>query len=676
MKQKIIFILVIMLSLALFLSGCTDEKTPAGPPSDPKQDESKDTNYNLPPIDTTQPIPENPIEGETKTLELGNLEITYYNKVYSNSLIFLGGDLIIKVKNTGESNETVYSETSGEIPSWNMHFFSFQNNTNTIKPDEAKEYHYFASLDSGGQFDLDFSFWQNQDKSDKVTATISFYCENSRLEFPSTAQIYGGVYDKETNKPIEDAEVVCYYYTGREKAWSERSSEQGNYFLTIPSAEDITSFFGNQDVYYDSLGFFIFVEHDGYEYYYEDGFNLDRGEQYKFDIYLKPLDTKTDYTVDWEEKVEDYYGFFWLNVDDNWNRLFATQAKHPPELVYENGEYYQTNIYMFDVSNGEKLWSYPTNSECWGSDITSNGNYCAAGSHDQTTYLINSDDGTLKWSANSGGMNREVEFSNDNTLLLAGPAESSGTNYDFALYRVADGSIQKGFDYGDWLRNSRFTYDDSEFVVGMGGGQLAMYETSSGDMLWEHFIGEFPLFLEIDDDKNVYATGKGRTLFSYDKNGDIRWSTRIPDHTLTSGTISTDGSYLVLGSVGSWIYYIDSDTGEIIWRTRQAVHSEKVDEEISTVGHNAVSISKDGEYIAVGGGPANHLTVLNTKGTKIFEHTSELNDDSILNDKWASIGAGASEGTQKGIMCTVISENGERIIAGYGDNYVRSFVKN
>ncbi len=690
MKKMLMIALVFLFVLAGFLGGCTEEVSDKEKTSDLLDDSGNndlqnnsdddvgydDDSYDFPPIDTSTSFPEIPVEGELKTVSLGDLEISYFDTVYAHTVYFLGGDLFIDVENKGSSSEVVYSSPSGEPPSWNMHFFSFQNTTNVIGPGETKRFHYFCSLDSSGSFNLSFSFWQESDESDKVSFDVMFYSESNRIDFPSNALIYGTVYDKETNQPLENVEVESYFYTGRERAWRENTNDKGQYYLQVPSTSDLVSYFGSQKLAYDSLNHFVFVDYSGYEYFYSDDITLDSGGKYKLDIYLEPVENQDSYSLDWDEKVSDHYGFFWLNVDDEWDNCFATQAKHPPELFDENDDYVSTNVYMFDVSTGNQEWSYPVNSECWGSDITSDGSFCAAGSHDTHTYVIESDSGELGWQADSGGMNRWVEFSNDDNLLLTGPVADGNDNYDFGIYNVSTGVLEKKFSYGEWIRNSCFSKNDEVFVVGMGGGNLAMYETGSGQKIWEQWVGEFPLFLEIDDDKNVYATGKGRTLFSYDSNGMLRWSLRIPDHTITSGVISADGNRLYLGSVGSWVYCVDSDSGEIIWRHKQTEHSETVDKEISTVGHNAVSISDCGNYLAVGAGPANHLTVFNKKGTTLFEHTSDHNTDSILDDKWATIGGGASEGSQKGIICTVISNNGERIIAGYGDNYVRSFTKN
>ena len=612
MKIHLLFLVFLLIVFFIGLSGCEKlgiKNNIDAPPMDDKYN-----GFHLPYIDVSQPAPKMPVSVNISRKHLGNIEITYNDIVYAHQIYSLGGDLFIHLKNNGDEVETVYIDKAEDIalqnniPSWNRHFFSFQNTTITLEPGEEKILHYFASMDDVGEFDVDFDFWQKADKSDKVTTNVVFYSDNQPIEFSGTAIIYGYVRDKQTHQPLRDVEVVCCFYNGREYASREHTDEFGRYVLVVPGVDDVEAFFEEQELSYDSLDHFIYVDHPGYEYYYKGDINVRRGEKLRLDIDLEPAED-VSYTLGWEGKVEDYFGFFWLNVDDSWSKVFATQAKHPPEL------HRATSIYLYDVETGEQLWRYPVGDECWGSAITSDGVYVAAGSHDGYVYVINTSGGTLRWSKNCGAVNREVEFSHDGRLLLTGPYRG----YDFVLFNVEDGSpvlVYSGFN--QWLRNSRFTMDDSRFVVGLSGGYIAMFNTSDGSMIWENWIGEFPLFLAVDQKGNTYACGKGRTLFSFDSTGNIRWSYRVPDHTVTSGGISEDGSKLVIGTVGGWIYLIDTSDGNVLWRTRLPF-AAITGEAVTSVGHNAVSISSDGGFIAVGGGPANILIILNEKGTRVFE---------------------------------------------------------
>jgi outer membrane protein assembly factor BamB len=665
-KQSVVVLIIVVITLSL--CGCTGPEKNSGDNNPLPGGGGNNEDFQLPSLTNLAPLPEPPVTGEEKTIVLGNLEFTYYDAIFSDGIFSLGADILIHVKNNGTATDTFYTQrdldmrAAYQIPNWVMHFFAYQTATITLQPSEEKTLHYFSSNDGSGEFTVNFEFWQQTDQSDKIIAPINITSLTESHTFETTSAIYGYVLDKTTQQPIGNAEVIVNFYNGRETAARETTDAQGRYVASTPSIDDITAYFGGQEITYQSLGFFVTVQKDGYEYYYQDEVSPERGEQLRLDINLTPKETTETYTLDWENNVSDYYGFFWLKIDDDWNYVAASQAKHIPELNKA------THFYFFDAKTGEQKWSFPTENECWGFDINQDGTLVAAGCSDGYVYVVNTNDGSLHWKKDSGGMNRFVEFSHDGTLLLTGPAPS-GTNtaYDFVLYNVSDGSIVRGFSgYNNWLRNGRFTDDDSKFVVGLSGGYVAMFDTTSGERLWENYVGEFPLFLAIDNQDNTYACGKGRTLFSFDKDGDLRWSYRVPDHTTTAGMITPDGSHVVIGTVGAWVYDFNGATGEVRWRQR--ITGENV-------CHNAVSVSSGGGYVAIGSGPDNVLTIFNTKGTKIFEHTSTLNPDPILDEKWATIGPTASAGTQKGIMCTVISSDGSTVIAGYGDDYIRSFTK-
>ncbi len=609
--------------------------------------------FNFPPLDVSKPMQGPPVEGEKKSLELGNTEISYYSTVASYPRYGGGADILIRVRNTGKNAETFQITPINELrmkaPPGTRHFFSFQPDEITLKADEEKTIHYFSSNDAPGESMLNIEFWQG---SNKVTATIKLYSgseEEARLS--DTAFVYGTLTGV-AGEPVKNALVRIQVFSGGE-SYYRTTDEFGKYVISLPSVEDIKSLFGEQDLLYNSLGYFITIDEKGYEHYYQDGLSPKRGEKLKNDILLEKRSSQESYDLGWENKVSDHYGFFYAFADDNWKYVAAAQAKHPPVLDKP------TNFYLFDANTGELKWKQPTGSDCWGFDITRDGKLVAAGCSDNYVYVADTN-GKLKWKKDCGGQNREVEFSHDGKYLITGPYE----NYDLALLKSEDGNLIKGFTgIRESLRNSKFTKDDSKLVVGQSFGYLSMYKTD-GTKLWTNYVGEFPLFLAIDNQGNTYASGKGRTLFKFGINGNIKWVYRVPDHVVTSGAISEDGSRIAIGTVGAWVYYINGENGEVIWRGR-------IDGE--NVGHNAVSISKDGKYVAVGGAPEYILFVFNEKGTRILAHKSQENDDPILEAKWATIGKEASTGSQKGIMGTYISSDGKKIIAAYGDNYIREF---
>ncbi len=639
MKRTIFFLVFLVLIVLVSLFAVTAQPEESG--------------FNFPAIDVSKPMQEPPVEGEKKSLKLDNVEISYYSTVASYPFYGGGADILIKVKNTGKNTETFQITPINELrmkaPPGTLHFFSFQPDNITLRTNEERKIHYFSSNDAAGESTLNVDFWQG---TNKATATIRLYSGSvEEAKLSNTAIVYGTVTDA-AGEPVKNALVKIQVFSGGE-SYYEKTDDFGKYAISLPSVEDIKALFGEQDLSYNSLGYFITLDKSGYEHYYQERLSPKRGEKLKNDIKLEELSSQESYELEWETKVSDYYGFFYVFADDNWNYVAAAQAKHPPALGKP------TNFYLFDANTGELKWKQPTGDDCWGFDVTRDGRLVAAGCSDNYVYVVDSN-GNLKWKKDSGSQNREVEFSHDGKYLITGPYE----NYDFALLNSEDGSLVKGFTgIRESLRNSRFTDDDSKFVVGQSFGYTSMYKID-GSKQWTNYVGEFPLFLAIDNQGNTYASGKGRTLFKFDINGNIKWSYRVPDHVVASGAISEDGSRVAIGTVGAWVYYINGEDGEVIWRNR-------IDGE--NVGHNAVSISKDGKYVAVGGAPEYILFVFNEKGTRILAHKSQENNDTILEAKWATIGKEASTGTQKGIMSAYISSDGKKIIAAYGDNNIRKF---
>lgn len=655
MKKKLLFA---MLGVLIILSGCIRGPGPEkewGENPFYNDEQEKDGEFRLPELDLSKQI-EPPVSGESKTVNIENIEISYYSTIASYPSLSLGGDVIFRLKNLGDTEKTVYLGHNGEAPPENLHFFQFQEDSIKIESGEEKDVKYFLSLDSKSEFTIDFTF-SLEDESTEIEAPIKFYSgsmDESKLQ--GTSIVYGYVKEKNTNKPIEGAEIRINLYNGRE-VYIGKSDNRGIYLIELPAVEDIKSFFGGQEFAYDSLDYFMTVEFEDYEYYYEDSISPGRGDKLEKNVYLEKKEQIISYKKIWEKSVSEPYGFFWVMPNSNWTKVLATQAKHNPEM------HKPTNQYMYDIETGDKLWSFATEDECWGADISSDGSLVTIGCHDGSLYAINTNDGNQKWKIDCPSMNRESEISHDKTMVLTGPIES----YNIALLDANKGTLIKGFDSVDqWLRASAFSIDDSKVATGLSDGYVMMYDITSGNKLWENRMGEFPLFFAMDNKNNVYGSGKGRVIVSYDETGKERWGFRVPDHTVTAGAITPDGSKVVIGTVGGWVYLINGQTGDIVWRRKISGFN---------VGHNAVAISEDGKTIAIGSAPDYTLFVYDEKGNLILDYEHEENSDPVLDEKFSGIGPNASEGSQKGIMGTAVSPDGTKIIAAYGDDFIIAFEK-
>ena len=613
--------------------------------------------------DISKPVPQPPVAGKNATIALGDITIKYYSTAASYDALSLGADIYFFAKNNGQDNETFSTRLSSEIPAWCWQFFSFQNETVTLAAGEERTLHFYASNDEPGRADFVFDFWQKQDMTDKVPATVTVYRgPESEERLARSAVVYGQVTDKATGKPVFGATVELNVFSARQ-TFRATTDTQGNYAVQVIGVDDIASFLGPQPRAYRSLDYFMTIRQTGFDYYYRDGISPRRGEKTRVDAKLAATEgTQTKYALVWETNVSEPFGFFKVAADKKWEYAIAVQAKHMPELNKP------THFVVFNASTGKQLLAQPTINECWGLSVAKEASVAAVSCHNGTAYAIDlAENATISWNESDpvGGMRREVAVSDDGKYVLTGPETYPGKSYPVVLFDAKTGKLSHWVleDYG-WVRNAKFSADGSRFLIGASDGIVAMFETETGRKLWENRIGEFPFVLEIDSEGNTYASGKGRTVFSFYANGSMRWSFRVPDHTPLSGALTADGKRLVFGTGQGWVYAVDAKNGSTIWRSHISAE---------TLGHNGISMSVDGSRIAVGGAPQNTLDVMDFDGNIIFTHTAPPNNDPVLADKFATIGHAVSESTQKGALGTAVSTDGKKILVAYGDDYVREF---
>lgn len=594
-----------------------------------------------------------PAPGSFKAVQLGNIEITYFDTITLPGNWEYSTDIYLTLKNKGGSSEAIEFTKAADLikgfPQWAWMFFEFQKSAATLAPGEEREIHYFISNEGEGEFNFSIDFWKTGSPSEKATATIKIVSKRDvRLE--TSSAVYGIIKDSSGN-PVSGADIRISAYNGRE-GFSGRTGQDGKYVIPVPAAEDVKKLFGERKLPYRSLDFFITIDDGRYSYFYKDGLTPNRTEPYRLDIALSPAPKNLSLKLKWEKQVEEYYGFFWVYADSGWQRIAAQQAKHTPELNKP------THAYMFDAT-GNQLWTYGTGNECWGFDMLADGTV-AMGCHDGKIYVVEKD-GTLRWSHDSGtAMIREVGFSQDGKYLVGGPAEQG---YDASLFDAATGNILKSMGTDDmWLRNSKFYADGKKFVLGKSSGYVDAYDVS-GNELWSLIMGEFPMFLGIGGNDVTYASGKSRSLYAIDVSGNVKWTHRIPDHSGGAGAVSADGSRIAIGTGGGWIYLFDG-SGNLLWRV-------KTDGE--SIGHNAIAITADGKYVVAGTAPQNTVVVFDEKGNKVWSYNVKPSPNAILDEKYAGIGYKVSLGTQEGVMNAAISPDASKIAVAYGDNFVRMF---
>lgn len=662
-----ILLTILIVSGVIFLSGCTMPRGPppynetggtpngmpyGGRPGGPEWQPGPGTEgesleeFRFPPVNTNAPFPEPPAgmpKGEWTNKQLGDVEISYFSTAIIRGMSESGMDFFITLKNNGAAEASVSfssdSDLVSQVPSWNLHFFSFQDSPVRIAAGAEKKLWYFASVDNIGEFTVTFKLWLTGNENSKVELPVIFGSVEEDFRGKETSVIYGYVKD-ESGQPVSNARVDAQMNCGR---WGFRgdTDDKGRYTIGVFGMEDIAAIYGSRELACDSYDYFVSIAKDGYEYYFKDRVAPTRQNFTRLDITLetRKQSDSVSYAQKWEKKVEDNYGFFWVKASSDFSLFAADQAKHPPELGKP------TNFYLFD-SQGNVVWKQPTGSECWGIDIAADGSKVVAGCHDNKVYMV-SRSGNLLWNYTEGGMVRSACFSRDGAKALSG---AIGTIH---LFNSADGTKVDVQGLDQWLRNCIFYRDDSGFVA---GSRTVVAFDSAANKKWQYVIGEFPLLLSVDENKNVFAAGKSRTLFSWDASGNLRWKHRIPDHVVTAGASTPDGSRIVVGTVGAMVYLFNGE-GNVVWKR----NTGEVGGQGGTVGHNAVAISLDGSRIVVGTAPGNCIIVYNEKGTIVWNYCAQVEK--------------ASQDMLEGVTSVQISNDKSAIAASYGDNYIREFVK-
>ena len=328
------------------------------------------------------------------------------------------------------------------------------------------------------------------------------------------------------------------------------------------------------------------------------------------------------YQLSWEKSLG--FGVWKAPTSENWDYIAASTGEHDPPGPGESVTY---GIHLYDAS-GTQLWSKETQAQVWGIDISEDGRYVAAGSSnpDDKLYLYDRATDSL-WTYDAGGEVREVEFSHDGKYLAACPVQGGGAG-SVGLFDVVTHQLLWQYDTKDWVREITFSPDDSYIAIGNSSDYLYVLNTADGSVKWKRFHGGYvPFILDISQDGSRIVTGgKSHEVRMFDENGNLLW-TFPTEQVITDGKMSADGSIVVVGTVWGGVYCLDGN-GNLLWRR------------VRSVGHNAVYITRNGKYIALGG-PG--IMLLDNEGTVLWED----------NYGW--------------VQWVKVSEDGTKIVAGYGE---------
>ena len=594
------------------------------------------------------------LEDKITSYKLDALEITTTTPIhvqkFENSL-----NIYFKIKNTSDKDIDVKylhpRDASNDLHEQGVtHFFAFQEEHQRVKAKSSITIEYLVA----GEFQQDVNindFFFEIEKSSKHIDTplkISQYDKSKELNY--NGKITGKIVD-EQGEALKNILVSAYNFNGYER-YSDKSNSKGEYSIAVPSTEDIQTLFGKRPYAYNTLNYDISVADENHEFFFRGNIQATSNKDSIENFTLKNKNSSNlDYKLVGEYNSLSPHGVWWLFPNSSFEYLVAVHGRHPPEIM-EKGE-----ILALDLS-GNKLWSVTTDSECWGFDISSK-DVVSAGCSTGNLYITK--DGEDVKTIESGNQNRATAFSPNGNTLLTGPGYSNEESQDLLNYNSETQQALWTYNKArEWIRSIKWSPDGERVIAGFSGGQISMFD-KNGKELWKNFIGEFPLMLQIDKEYNIYAGGKNHEVVSYDKTGKLRWRYRNADNVVSAGSnnLSEDGSTLAYGTVAGWLHVLNTKDGSVKWSRRL---------EGDLQGHNALDMTPDGEYIAVGttgddnGGV---LDIYSKDGTLLWRKTYK---DSRSSDSKYSY-----DHNQKGVITVAISDDAEYISAGYGDSYIRIF---
>jgi WD40 repeat protein len=433
--------------------------------------------------------------------------------------------------------------------------------------------------------------------------TFEFTIENKNLPFRDKKDELSNVefiiLDKYSNEEIKDATITALLPSGMEQVQAIYNNEK--YELDIPSNEYLERIKSEYKIDLENTGYFLQISKAGYKNYLKSNFLPKKGED-KRTLALEPLDKVGNYKL--EETVKSGYSVWWIKSSANGNYIAASQGAHGQEGI-EPPSYSKVLLLS---EEGKKIWENEVGGECWGLDISFDGNYIASGCHDGKIYVWNRSGKKLWEYANENGNQvRWVKFSPDSKYLLSGPVNNRPE--ESGIFNVATGELKWSYYTGDYLREGVFSSDGKTTYFDSANGIIHALNTETGKLKWsgngDHYI-PFMFYLS-ESTKQIYTTGKGLAFTALESDtGKFRWQTSV-DQTITAANTASDGS-IVGVTVGGMIYKLNK-IGEIEWARHYG-----------GVGHNGVHYTDNGQYILLGGP---NTTLLDGDGNVLWQRDSE-----------------------------------------------------
>jgi uncharacterized protein (TIGR03437 family) len=631
-----------------------------------------------------------------QTLTLGQVTITTYNPVTVTGLEN-SSNVYFVLKNQSTGTRTVqltsWQEMVGMLPPWLLQFFKFDYGSNgpndttdfALQAGESRTVKFYLSdeVNYGPAQQVDFPFrFKVAETGDQGTMTVRYRCDDQiaidwstgdQSHHPQANAVIAGKVTNAAGAPIRGAEITAMRWNERTPVRAYTGSD-GSFRLEVFSLDQVRSFLGPRPLAYHDLNYWLTAEAEGYLVAYRDGIAPAAGQTVAVDLTLKAGDgVRTDspqseplaqtpmYQLAGEIATDGLLSYWQLRfAGPNNDRVIAVIGQHAPD----DGE--TGHIIAVDLT-AKELWRIPTPRECWGFHVSNDGTMAAAGCHDGYLYIVAAADGRIIQkvkigSRPGGGWVEAVRFSPDGKYVMS---DGAAPNDGFSKVEVATGKATQ-FTKETFLYNGRWSPDGTRFAGG-SQGYMGMW-LADGTQVWHREMGESPLFIEMDANYNVYAAGKSRELFSWDKDGNLRWSYRLSTTANEAAHgLPADGSFILSPNMNGHLQMFNPQ-GQVQWqRFTEGLFPKQglLPSCALGTGHNALSITPDGNLIAIGD-RCQGAQVYGRDGTLLWRHRSTLRNDFKGDDP-------VTHGVYPGVNTIDITPDGKYIAAGYADAVIRIF---
>jgi len=457
-------------------------------------------------------------------------------------------------------------ENPGRIP-----VGSPQGNT-ILAPGESMWFKMILSSDELG-------YDPNTPQTVSRTLYMEFVDNNNNWEYPDNMfSVTKTIQIKVVNRPLMEGSVIIQGTTVDEEGTPIPYAEVnlGGYGANVPRTSDATGHFSYSIV--ESPVYFLIAQKEGYRatYIEIDGSNVQ--QSYAVTLTREQLDVSINATL--MNTVTGNIGFWRCAATADESKLLLVNGMENWE---DESIKSQSKLYLLNTNTGEILWTHDMGWESWSADITDDGKYAVfatklegfqTGPPGFVNYirLLNGTDGSTIWEkkvtpenfpATTQGdfYSRGVKFSHDGNYILVYVHDECAY-----LLNREDGSIKWHTLVSAEVREIIFTKDNQYVYVPSSGGWLYKVRMSDGSKVWKQWIGCWPYVngFDISSNEEYIAVGTKAAYLTVisTSDGTVKF-TRDINSGKAICRFSPDGTKILVG--GNVLTMFDLN-GNVLWR--------------------------------------------------------------------------------------------------------------